>query len=519
MRALGCTCLALALLVACGCARRGPSPNLEGRARETLVCATDIDALSLDPAAAYEFTSTDVCMALYETLVRYEGHDFTRPLPGLAQRWEVSPDALSYTFHLRPEARFPSGRPVDARAVQFSLLRSLRRNEAPAWILQENLEPEGIQVLGPRTLRLRLKHPAAYFLATLFNPVAAVVDPEVVRAHDPDWLREHSAGSGPFVLERWERDVAIVLRRNEAYWGQRPALERVVIKHIPEPTTQQMMLLRGDVDIAYNLSPDQVEALRGDARLRLIEAPLLRVYYLGMNLAFPPLDDERVRMALRCAIDYQGWMGLVRGQGRSLEGPVIEGLCGYQPRLGVYRHDPQRARRLLAQAGWAKGLSLTLYASSGPTPFGLSNENLCARIQSDLARVGVRVEIRTLASATMVELYRAGKCPLVLASWGADYPDAHNFMQPFGHSQGSLARRLAYGDFRLDRLIEAAARCLDEQRRARLYVESQKYLMEHGPYAILAEPRRVLPLRAEVHGYLYNPMSRLDFSRVRKGPP
>jgi peptide/nickel transport system substrate-binding protein len=511
----------LLALAGAGCRARGPSPNLEGGARDVLVVACGIDAISLDPAVAYEFVSANIQDDLYDTLIRYDDNDFTKPVPHLAERWDVSPDGLRYVFHLRKDVHFASGAPLDALAVKYSFDRCLNMKMAPSELLSDNLAADRIRVIDPYTVEMRLLHPSSYFLSTLFNPAAAIVDPTVVAAHPPEWMLDHSAGSGPFVLASWDRDASIVLVRNENYWGKKPRLERVILKDVKESTTQQMLLEHGDVDMAYDLSPLEIEeALRDSPRVRVIEGPFLRLFYLGMNVKKKPFDDPRVRNAVRLAIDYDGLVRqMARGHALPLQGPIIKGLLGYAPNLRVERHDPEKARALLRAAGYASGFDTTLYASSGSTTFGPTRDEICTKLQADLAAVGIRAQLRMLTGTAYLELYRGKKTELNMGDWGADYPDPFNFAQPFGHSDGALAKRVEFGDPALDAMIDRAGAELDATRRAALYVKIQKRLMEEGPWAVLLQPTRVMPLRAEVHGYRYNAMSPMNYASVWKAEP
>lgn len=500
----------LAALTLTGCEPAGDHSTV-------LVAAAAIDAVSLDPAVAYEFTSANLCLDFYDTLVRYEGADFTHPIPSLAESWEVSKDGTEWTFRLRPHLKFASGRPLNAESVRWSMVRVLKLKQGPSDILGQNLDPEGITAPDELIVKMKLKRPCAFFLTTLFNSVAGIVDRGEVEAHDMDWMRDHSAGSGPYVLHHWERDVGVELRVNENYWGKKPALRRIVVKDIKEPTMQAMMLERGDVDIAFDVMPSQAEKLGKLPQVSLLPAPLLRVWYLGMNVEQKPLDDVRVRQAVRMAIDYDGIVKyLAKGNGKHIEGPVVEGLLGYQPELGVYRHDPTRARELLAEAGFPGGLNLTLTSSSGSTTFGASIEDLTAKLQQDLKEVGINASVSNLASTAYIDLYRKGALQLNIGDWGADYPDADNFVQPFGHSTGSLAKRVRYKDPKMDALVDGAARELDPKKRAQMYVDAQKMLAETGPWAILFEPSRVLPVRSNVKGFVWSPLSSMDFSKTYK---
>jgi len=306
--------------------------------------------------------------------------------------------------------------------------------------------------------------------------------------------------------------VSIVLERNPNYSGPVPPLHRVIVKDVKEPTMQAMMIDRGDVDIAYDTTPLQAKSLSENPRVELMPAPLLRVWYVGMNVTRKPLDDVRVRQAIRYAIDYEGILKyLVQGHGIRLEGPIIEGLPGFAPHLGVYDYNPQKARDLLAQAGLPHGFDITLTSFSGSTELGPTVEDLCVKIQRDLGEVGIRAEVKNLSAGAYLDLFRAHSLELNLGYWSADYPDSHNFMHPFGHSQGALAKRVNYSNPRLDPIIDAASRELDVARRSDLYVQAQRILAEEGPWAILVQPQRPLPVRRELRGFVWNPLSSMEF--------
>lgn len=507
--------LIISALVLTGCHPRGPS------ARDVLVVGCSIDAVSMDPAVAYEFVSTNIDLNMYDTLIRYDNNDFTRPLPHIAEKWDISPDGLRYVFHIRKGVKFASGATLDASAVKFSLDRTLTMKFAPAELISDNLAPERIKVLDPYTVEMRLPHPSSYFLCTLYNPAAAIVDPTVVGQHPPEWMLDHSAGSGPYVLVSWERDTAMVLERNENYWGPKPKLRRIIVKDVRESITQRMLLEHGDIDIAYDLNPREVtEAMQASPRVRAIEGPFLRLFYVGMNVKKKPFDDPRVRTAIRMAIDYDGLIKrMADGHAIPLQGPIIKGLLGYAPDLGTVRYDPQKARALLAEAGYPSGFATTIYGSTGSTTFGPSRDDICTKLQADLRAVGINAEVRMLSSTAYLDLFRGKKTELNMGDWGADYPDSFNFAQPFGATDGALAKRVEFSDPSLDPIIEAAGRELDAAKRRRLYVQFQKRLMQVGPWAILLQPTRVVPIRAEVHDYKYNAMSPMDYAAVWKGEP
>ncbi len=489
--------------------------------KDILVVAEKFDAVSLDPAVAYEFSSVNTCMNVYDTLIVYKAGDFSKPYPGLAERWEVSPDGLTWTFYLKKGIKFASGNEMTADDVVYSFKRAMAINKGPAWILQENVKD--IKAVDKYTVAITIKQPSAYFISTLYNPVAAVVDSKVVKAHEKDgdwgeaWLTDHSAGSGPFILKGWERNVGITLVRNPNYWGPAPKIKKVLLRDIQEANTQKMMLEKGDVDMAFALTNEMKLDLMKNSDIKMARGVNLRIGYLGMNTLKKPLDNVKVRQAIRNAIDYDAIVKkLAKGIGIRMEGVIIKGLLGYEPSLGIYGYNPEKAKQLMKEAGYENGFEITLTTSSGPSSMGLILEDLGALIQQNLAAIGIKVKLQFLAGSAYLQLYRNKKTELNIGAWGADYPDPHNFVQPFGRTGGSLAKRLSYSNPELDKIIDKAAVELDPEKRVKLYDKAQRMLCEDGPYAFLMQPEAIIPMRANVEGYIYDPLNTYGFSTIYK---
>ena len=492
-----------------------------GTPKNIFVAAESVDAVSLDPAVAYEFSSVNVCMNLYDTLIVYDAGDFSVAKPGLAEKWEVSSDGLIWTFYLRKGIKFASGNELTADDVVYSFKRAMAINKGPAWILQESVKD--IKAVDKYTVAITIKEPSAYFISTLYNPVAAAVDSKVVKAHEKNgdwgegWLTDHSAGSGPFTLNKWERNVSIVLDRNPKYWGTAPKLKKVIIRDIKEANTQKMMLEKGEVDMAFGLTSEMKLDEEKNPDIKFAKGVNLRIGYLGMNTLMKPLDNVKVRQAIRYAIDYNSIVNkLAKGLGIRMEGVIIKGLLGYVPSLGIYEYNPTKAEELMKEAGYEKGFEITLTTSSGPSSMGLILEDLGALVQANLAKIGIKVKLQFLAGSAYLQLYRGKKTQLNIGVWGADYPDPHNFVQPFGHTGGSIAKRLSYSNPELDKIIDEAAVEINSAKRVELYTKAQKILCEVGPYAFLMQPRAIIPLRTNVEGYVYDPLATHNFRSVYK---
>ncbi len=497
-----------------------PAPKL-ATDPETLVIAMDIsDAVSMDPARAYEYTSCFVVNQLYDKLVDFPP-PYVEPAPELAESWEVAPDGVTWTFKIRKGVTFADGTPLDAEAVAFSLKRAIKLKQTASWILtQFDITEDSIKVIDKYTLQIKLGYPVAprTFLSCLAFTVGAVVNPKEVLAHQKngdlgsEWLTDHSAGSGPYILEKWERESEIVLVANKKYWRGAPKIKKIIIKHVPEPTDQMLLLEKGDVDIAWSLTADQIAELRGKPGIRVISKPVYSKRYIGMNCGYEPFKNEKVREAIRWAIDYDAIIKLLKGAAVPLQTFIEQGIPGHNPAIPYYR-DVEKAKKLLAEAGYPNGFEVELMA-----PPTYPDRDIAAIIKSNLEEIGIKVTIRLVTAAEMYEKYRKQGHQMILAQWGADYPDPDALAKPFANYRvKQLAwRNMWYDDYAAD-LCEKAAKEFDWAKRIAMYKELTEYVLHHGPYAILCQDVQQIALRTWVENFYIDPtFFLLDLSQVYK---
>lgn len=474
--------------------------------RDVLIIGRDTgDAVSLDPAQAFEFTSVWVVDQLYDTLVDFS-EDLSKAVPRLAESWTVSSDGKTWTFKLRQGVKFHSGNEVDADAVVFSLQRAYKLELQPSFILTMFVDkPEDIKALDKYTVEITFNQsmPEVLMTSVLDNPVTAIVDPELVQANatadDPwanRWLTDHDAGSGPFILQKWERNVEIVLEAFLGYWKGRPFFSRVVIKDIPEPTAQLLLLKKGDIDAAMDLLPEQIIEVKGIPEIMVSEKPAFQVRYLGLNVSFEPLSHKEVRNAIRFAIDYEAiTKGIMREAVQIGQTIVPAGMFAHLPATPYYR-DIEYAKALMKQAGYENGFAVELMTT--PTP---PWPDIAAKVKEDLAAINIDVEIKQVIAAHLYETYRAQKHQMVLALWGADYPDPDNFAKAFGDFDArQLAYRNVYKNDRVSDLTKRAAAELDPVKRKALYHEIQMIVLDEGPYVVFFYPLNQIAMRNNVLG-------------------
>src|SRR5256885_2362241 len=338
---------AVALLVAAACGPAttpGPSGSgaasaspTAGGAASTLVIDRDTtDLISLDPAVLYEFSAVFATHNVYETLVKFEGTDLSTIKPGLATSWDIK-DAGStndMTFKLKSGVKFASGNALTADDVVYSVQRAIKLNKSPAFLFTDiaGLKAESIKATDQSTVVISLPKTASAsaFLTILTFTIGGIVDSKEVMAKETGgdsgsaYLLDHSAGSGPYVVDHWTKNTEVLLKANPNYGGTKPALSGVLFKHVPEPTNQRFALEKGDIDIANNLGPQQIAALQGKAGVTTTSADSLLLVYVGMNAMVKPLDNVKVREALRTAVDYDGIIkDLLKGNGSKVQGIEI----------------------------------------------------------------------------------------------------------------------------------------------------------------------------------------------------
>lgn len=510
-------------------ATTAPTTAPSGGAAGTLVVVDDIsDMISVDPAVSYEFNGDLVVHQAYETLVKFEGADLSNLKPGLATKWDIkdASDHWELTFNLRPDAKFASGNPITASDVVYSFQRVLSLNKSPAFLFSEiaQLKPDSVKAVDPQTVMISLPKTASPqgFLAILTFTVAGVVDSTVVKTHvtgndfGSGWLLDHSAGSGPYVIDHWTKESEVSLKANPNA-ATKPVMSAVLIKHVPEATNQLAALQKGDADIARNLSPEQINSLKGKTDTVVSAGDSLLLVYVGMNVAVKPLDNPDVREALRTAVDYDGIINaLLSGNGRKMQTIVPAGLAGANTDA-PFQQNIDAAKKLLAKAGQDKGFTLELLAPTGQAPGGVAYSDIAAKLQSDWAKIGVTINIKQTTQAELLGSYRAQKGQLVLILWGPDFPDPDANAGPFtDYAAKSIAFRNSWDDKTIAAKGRDAALIADPAKRAAAYKDLTDYVLHNGPYVILYQVKEQFGVRSSVKNFVWSPIGWTDFWLISK---
>jgi len=523
--------IAALALIACGEPDRGPRYRGAGaetpRRGGTFTFSSFTNVRTLDPAIAYDEQSLYALYYLYDTLVDYEP-DGARLVPWLAESWTVSPDGLTYAFTLRPGVTYADGRPIVAGDFATSLHRVLRMADSPfgqfldavdgaaAYGAGERDDVPGIRVVDDRHLELRLTHPDAAFLYVLAMKFAAPLRADFVAAHGGD-LRATALASGPFALVDWSEGERLRFRRNDRYWQPgRPYLDGLVmLENVPRDTAF-LMFERGELDAVDRLSaPDWLWiAGRDDWAPYVHTMSQMSVYGSRMNVEVEPFDDVRVRRALNYALDKQHLVKLQNGLAVPSHGLLPPKMPGRDDAIEPYPHDPERARALLAEAGYPDGFSVEYVTIKDDNA-----EKLAQSLQADLAEVGVRVEIRLMSFATYLEATSTRQgAPFSLGSWLMDYPDASNFLDVRFHSRMIADQNSNndsfYVDDEVDRLLDAARRELDGAAREAMYRRVERILYDDAPWIWGYHPKVMEVVQPYVRDFVHHPVLVRDFRWV-----
>jgi peptide/nickel transport system substrate-binding protein len=507
-------------------------PGAAATPGNVVVMAKQIDdVITLDPHESFEYTAPEICGNCYQRLVLPDPHDANVIRGDLAERWEVSPDGLTFTFHLKPGVTFASGNKVTADDAAFSLIRAVSMNKAPAFIIAQfgftrDNAPSRIRAADPATLLLTIARPRApsFVLNCLSATVGSIVEKTLVMANEEEgdwgsgWLKAKSAGSGPYVVKSWRASESIVLEANPAHPSP-PKTPRIVIRHVAEPSSQLLLLEKGDADIARNPLAE-LAGLAGKAGLSVVSAARSSLLYLSMNQKNVNLARPQVRQAIKWAIDYQSMATyLTPGRWTVHQAFLPSGFPGAIPGE-AFLQDLPRAKALMAEAGLGGGFAATLDHSS-VAPYS----DIAQAIQSDLGKIGIRLTLLAGEQRQVIAKTRARDYDIALAAWGSDYFDPNSNAEAFNVNPDNsdsaalrtLAWRASWRDTDLSDRAIAAATEADAANRVAAYERLQRDAQSRSPFVILMQETEFAVIRAGVGGFaLGETGDRTDYAAISK---
>ena len=519
---LGPTLIAAAVMA-------GPIGHAETPA-STLVMAMNIDdIISLDPAETFELVSGEINANIYDRITVHEpGKEGLSG--GVAESWDIADDGHTIILHVRPGLTFHSGNGVTADDVVFSLARVIKLNKTPAFIFSQfGWTPDNVDQMATATdgMTVRLKIPEQLAPTLVLNCLSAgvgsVVDKQVALAHETngdfgyEWLKTNSAASGPFVLKSWKPNERVVLEAAaDSRYGP-PGVKQVILRHVPEPGAQRLLIEKGDVDIARNLSADQIAAVEGNPDVVIQTDPKALSIYLQVNMRDPILSKPKVREALRYLIDYQGMVdSFLRGQFKVHQSFWPSGFFASLTDT-PFALDVAKAKGLLAEAGYPDGFEVKLDAFNS-SPY----VDIAQAIQATMAQAGIKVSILQAERKAVYAKHRARQHQMILTHWSPDYLDPHSNADAFASNPdnsdeakltGVIAWRGAWDIPENTALTAAARQELDPDRRKKMYLTLQRNVQEDSPFVFMFQGLEQSALRANVKGFISGPSFDLVFYR------
>jgi dipeptide transport system substrate-binding protein len=463
----------------------------------------------------------------------------TDVIPGLAERWEISPDGLTYTFHLRQGVKFQT-------TDYFKPTRTLNADDV-LWSFQRQLDPKhpwhdksligfpyfesmgftellkSVEKLDDSTVKFTLTRPESPFLRDMAMAFASIYSAEygdqLLKSGKTDDLNSKPIGTGPFILVRYAKDAQIRYKANPDYWkGQVPS-EALIFAITLDNNTRLQKLKANECQIALYPKPDDIANIKADPNLKIDEMEAMMTSYIAMNTSHKYLSDVRVRQAINMAFDKKSYIKALFGTGKATEGvnPYPPTLLGYDADIQNPPHDLAKARELIKQAGVPEGTVFTLFTRNGGA---VTNPNPLVgaqMLQSDLAQIGIKVDIRVLEWGEMLKRAKHGEHDMVFAGWAGDNGDPDNFLTPnlscdAAKNGENYAR---WCDKTFEDAISSARANTDPAERAALYKQAQQAFHKEQPWISLAYPKLFTAMRKNVEGYHISPLTTNNFATTQ----
>jgi len=488
--------------------------------KDAIVIGLVAEPVTMDPPQITDLNSTRVIKRMFEGLTAQELGTY-KIVPGLAQSWDISKDGLTYTFHLRPKVKFHDGTPLTAEAVKFCFDRQM--NEQGPFYATGTYpyvkgflgNVAGVEVVNPSTVQIRLKSPLTPFLQYLAHHSLYIYSPEALRKWGKDVVK-HPVGTGPFKLETWEPGVRVVLTRNDQYWGGVPKIRQAIYVPIIEAQARLSAIKTGEIDMTMDVPPDSLAGLRQDPDVVVAEANSSAVWYIALNTRHPALKDKRVRQALNYAVQKDA---IIRD---ILKGTAIVATTPLSPVYGPYHedktvrypYDPEKARALLKEAGYAGGFDVTFFVPESGSGMQ-SPVEMGTVIQANLAAVGVRAKIQTMEWGAYLKKYLDGP-DMAEMSWNPSIGDPDHMMYMLLSSDRFPPAFNAgyYENPRVDGLLRKGRTTIDEKERIPLYREAQRLVTEDAPWIFVDHGKQVIVYRKRVQGFKLHPNFDLVLTQV-----
>ncbi|MBA4535734.1 glutathione ABC transporter substrate-binding protein [Bacillus aquiflavi] len=473
-----------------------------------LIIASLSDARSLDPHSSNDVPSSNVASNIYETLVYLDEN--MEPTPLLAESWE-SIDDLTWEFKLKKDVKFHDGSDFNANVVKANLDRILDEKIAsPRAFLFEMVTD--VEVVDDYTVRIKTEYPFAPLLSHFSHTGGGMISEEAIKKDYEEmengreagsYISENPVGTSYFKFEEWVPGEKIKLVRNEDYWGDKAKLNSVTFKVVPEALTRVADIETAAAHVIEPVSPSDLSRVDGLSDASVHRQASASLSYVGFNAEKEPFNDVRVRQAISLAIDQEGIIsGIYEGTGIPAVGPLAPDVFGYDKSVKKIPFDPEKAKELLAEAGFPDGFSTTIWTNDNPDRIKIAEY-----LQSKLKDIGITVKVEVLEWGAYLDNTANGKHDMFILGWSVATGDADYGLYPMFHSEnvGEPGNRTFLKDPELDALLEQGRKEFDTDKRAAIYKEAQEKIVDLAPMVYIHHQEYLIGIRDEVKGFRVDP--------------
>jgi dipeptide transport system substrate-binding protein len=507
-------------------------------AAKTLVYCSEGSPENFYPGVNTTGTSFDASEQIYNRIVEFE-RGGTKVAPSLAEKWDVSADGTVYTFHLRKNAKWHSNknfkptRNANADDVVFMFERQWKEENPFFKVTSPNHSYfsdmgmpkllKSVEKVDDYTVRVTLNQPEAPFLANLAMMWASVQSKEyadaMLKAGTPEKIDQDPIGTGPFSLVQYQKDAIIRYKAFPDYWAGKAKIDDLVFSITPDASVRWAKLQKGECHVMPYPNPADLEAMKKDPNVQILDQAGLNIGYLAYQTTKKPFDDVRVRKAVNMAINKKAIVDAVfLGSGVPAKNPIPPSMWSYNDSVKEDEYNPDAAKKLLAEAGYPNGLETDLWAMPVQRPYNPNARRIAELMQADLAKVGVKAEIKSFEWGEYRKRAQAGEHQMAQLGWTGDNGDPDNFLHTLlgcasaQSASGSNIAKWCHKPF--DDLVTKAKITTDQAERTKLYQQAQVIFKEQAPWFTVAHAVQLKPIRKEVVDFKLSPFGRHTFYGV-----
>lgn len=504
---------------------------------KTLVYCSEGSPENFYPGINTTGTSFDASSQIYSRIVDFE-RGTTKVIPGLAEKWDISADGTVYTFHLRKgvkwhsNANFKPTRDMNADDILFMFERQWKPEHPYFKVTSSNHSYfndmgmpkliKSVEKVDDSTVKVTLNAPEAPFLSDLAMEYAGVQSKEyadaMLKAGTPEKVDQEPIGSGPFYLVQYQKDAIIRYKAFPQFWGGKAKIDDLIFSITPDASVRWAKLQKGECHVMPYPNPADLDAIRKDANVTILEQPGLNIGYLAYNTTKKPFDDVRVRKAMNMAMNKKAIVEAVfLSSGVPATNPIPPTMWSYNKSIKDDPYDPEAAKKLLAEAGFPNGFETDLWAMPVQRPYNPNAKRIAELMQADLAKIGVKAEIKSFEWGEYRKRAQAGEHQMAQLGWTGDNGDPDNFLNTLlgcssAKGNGSNIAKFCYKPF--EDLVIKAKSVSDQGERTKLYEQAQVIFKEQAPWFTIAHSVQLKPVRKEVVDFKLSPFGRHTFYGV-----